>query len=131
MTTIALDRRFFEWRDEELSDPDLVLRWGRSRDLLAWDGLLARRRVVILAEAGSGKTEEMREQARLVAADGKFAVFATVEDVDHDGLDGALGAANRARLDAWRGAKEDGCSLSIPSTRRNSAVSGLNGPYAV
>jgi hypothetical protein len=50
----------------------------------------------------------MREQARRAAADGKFAVFATVEDVDRDGLDGALGAANRARLDAWRGAKEDG-----------------------
>src|SRR5215211_2790624 len=87
--TIALDRRFFEWRDEQLSDPDLVLRWGRSRDLLPWDGVLSRRRVVLLAEAGSGKTEEMREQAGLRTAAGEFAVYMMVEDVARDGVEGA------------------------------------------
>jgi hypothetical protein len=88
LTTIALDRRFFEWRKGELSDPDLVLRWGLTKDLMPWDGVLARRRIVLLAEAGSGKTEEMREQARVRTATGQFAVYATVEDVDRDGLEG-------------------------------------------
>jgi hypothetical protein len=61
LPTIALDRRFSEWRAGDISDPDLVLRFMRSADLLTWENLLARRRVVILAEVGSGKTEEMRE----------------------------------------------------------------------
>lgn len=108
MTTIALDRRFLEWREGELSDPDLVLRWGRTEDLTPWDGVLTRRRVVLLAEAGSGKTEEMREQARIRSAAGQFAVYATVEDVDRDGLDGALGAGDRARFASWRGLDDSG-----------------------
>jgi hypothetical protein len=108
LTTIALDRRFFEWRKGELSDPDLVLRWGLTKDLMPWDGVLARRRIVLLAEAGSGKTEEMREQARVRTATGQFAVYATVEDVDRDGLEGALGAADRARFANWRGTDNPG-----------------------
>ena len=71
---------------------------------MPWGSVLARRRIVLLAEAGSGKTEEMREQTRVRSATGQFAVYATVEDVDRDGLEGALGAADRARFANWRGA---------------------------
>jgi hypothetical protein len=106
--TIALDRRFFEWRDGELSDPDLLARWGRAKDLMPWEDVLTRRRIVLLAEAGSGKTEEMRDQVRFRTAAGQFAMYATVEDVDRDGLEDALGAADRARLTAWRGTDENG-----------------------
>lgn len=103
MTVIALNRRFFEWHDGKMPDPDFVLRYARAADSLSWDGIAARQRVVILAEAGSGKTEEMREQARLRATAGQFSFFATVEDVDRDGLDRALAnAADTARLDEWR-----------------------------
>jgi hypothetical protein len=63
MPTIGLNRQFFEWHEGALSDPDLISRW-QSDDLLSWETISARRRVVILAEAGSGKTVEMREQAR-------------------------------------------------------------------
>jgi hypothetical protein len=107
LPTIALDRRFSEWRAGDISDPDLVLRFMRSADLLTWENLLARRRVVILAEAGSGKTEEMREQLRLATENGRFAFFATVEDVDRDGLDGALSAADRDRPVRWRASVEE------------------------
>jgi hypothetical protein len=48
----------------------------------------------------------MREQARQRTVAGQFAFFATVEDVDRDGLDGALGAADRTRLALWRGSEE-------------------------
>ena len=75
---------------------------------MPWDGVLAQRRVVLLAEAGSGKTEEMREQDRIRNAAGQFAVYATVEDVDRDGLEGALGAGDRARLATWRAADNAG-----------------------
>jgi hypothetical protein len=108
VTTIPLDRRFFEWRDDNLSDPDLLARWSRSKDLLPWGAVLERRRMVLLAEAGSGKSEEMHEQARLRTGTGQFAVYATVEDVGRDGLEGALGATDRARLATWRVTDQDG-----------------------
>ena len=56
---IELDRRFVECREDEQSDPDLVALYGRTDGTLGWPDLLARRRVVLLAEAGSGKTTEM------------------------------------------------------------------------
>lgn len=104
MPLIPLDRRFFEWRntDDELSDPDLLGRFGLSEGARTWADLLKRRRVVILAEAGSGKTEELKEQARRLSADGKYVFYATVQDVGRDGLDGALGDPSRAAMAAWR-----------------------------
>jgi len=104
---ISLDRRFWEWSKGDPVDPDVLARLYRPTDLLSWDDVSARRRVVLLAEAGSGKTEEMREQARLRVAAAQHAFFATVEDVAEDGLDGALRAAERPRLAAWRTSDQD------------------------
>jgi len=102
MAHIGLDRQFFPWEEGELSDPDAVLRLGRSVDLLSWGSVSARRRVVVMAEAGSGKTAEMREQARLRSEAGKFAFYATVEDVGDDGLEDSLKSEDRTRLVSWR-----------------------------
>lgn len=81
---------------------------GLSEDMHGWDELLAKRRVVILAEAGSGKTEELRERVRLQLAAGKFAFYATVQDVGRDGLESALRRADRGGLQDWRASNEPG-----------------------
>jgi hypothetical protein len=59
---IKLDRQFEEWSEKEPSDPEVrsAFRWFKGG--LRWSDLLSKPRVVILPEAGSGKTEEMREQ---------------------------------------------------------------------
>jgi hypothetical protein len=107
LPTIPLDRRFLGWSKElENTDPDAILRFGRSTDLSDWAGISERRRLVILAEAGAGKTEEMREQARWRIEAGQFAFFATVEDVAADGLEGALPIGDRRRLQDWRASNE-------------------------
>jgi hypothetical protein len=99
---VALNRRFFEWHERAPVDPSLRVRYGSSYGSLGWDDLLAKRRVVVLAEAGSGKTAEMAEQVRMLQQAGRIAFFGTVEDVGVDGLDGALTANDRAYLEAWR-----------------------------
>jgi hypothetical protein len=114
LPTIALNRQFFEWHEGVVSDPDLIARW-RSDNLLSWETISARRRVVILAEAGSGKTVEMREQARRRTEAGQFAFYATVEDVGRDGLDNALGLGDRARLVSWRGTSDEGAWFFVDS----------------
>ncbi|MBB2984621.1 hypothetical protein [Paraburkholderia tropica] len=110
MTTIPLNRQFYEWKE----NTDWLVRSsyraaaGLSNGLLDWPELIAKRRVVVLAEAGSGKTEELAEQARRQTAAGRFAVYATVQDVGRDGLVKALRLADRQRLDAWRRNREPG-----------------------
>ena len=113
MTTVALDRRFYEWREdaEGLANSRYRAAAGLSDGMLGWPDLHAKRRVVILAEAGSGKTEELTEQARLQTAAGKFAFYATVQDVGRDGLESALRPSDRARLNAWRSSSEPGWFL--------------------
>lgn len=110
MPTVALDRRFYEWREDAdgLAHSRYRAAAGLSDGMLGWPDLLAKRRVVILAEAGSGKTEELTEQACLQTAAGKFAFYATVQDVGRDGLESALRPADRARLNAWRSSSESG-----------------------
>lgn len=110
MTTVPLDRRFYEWREDAdgLAHSQYRAAAGLSDGTLGWFDLLAKRRAVILAEAGSGKTEELAEQARLQTAAGKFAFYATVQDVGSDGLDKAIRPADRLRLDAWRKSSESG-----------------------
>ncbi|MEF9439089.1 hypothetical protein OWT26_01935 [Burkholderia sp. 1A5] len=110
MTAIPLNRQFYEWREN--TDPLARSRFraaaGLSNGLLGWSELIAKRRVVILAEAGSGKTVELSEQARQQTAAGRFAVYATVQDVGRDGLDKALRPADRQRLNDWRNSNEPG-----------------------
>jgi KaiC/GvpD/RAD55 family RecA-like ATPase len=105
--TIELNRRFVECNEERPSDPDLVLRFGFTGATLGWDDLLARRRVVLLAVTGSGKTTETIAQARRQANAGRPAFYLTVEDVGRAGLERALKAADRAPFAAWRASDEE------------------------
>jgi hypothetical protein len=107
LVVVALNRRFIEWGDKDAPDPDFRYAMGLGDGALGWEKLLAKRRVVILAEAGSGKSTEMKERARLTAAAGRVAFYATVEDVGCDGLEGALSSGDRARLTAWRASLEE------------------------
>jgi len=108
MTTIPLNRRFYEWRDSaaEIADSRRLL--GLSGGTLGWSDLLTRRRVVVLAEAGSGKSEELSEQARQLKAADKFAFYMTVQDVGRGGLEKAIRVPDRRRLQAWRESNQAG-----------------------
>src|SRR5215831_3736874 len=88
--TIPLDRQFEEWSEAEPSDPEVRSLFRLSHRALKWGDLLNRLRVVILAEAGSGKTEELKDRCTRQVEAGEFAFYATVQDTAHDGLSGAL-----------------------------------------
>ena len=101
-TAIPLDRRFEEWSETEASDPEQRARWGFKHQDRTWDSLLARQRVVILAEAGSGKSEELKEQAARKIAAADFAFYATVQDVGRKGLNDSLHPRDRGKLVEWK-----------------------------
>jgi hypothetical protein len=50
---VDLNRRFHEWNHEEPPDPDMLQTLGLDHDDVGREQLLSKRRVVILAEAGS------------------------------------------------------------------------------
>ncbi len=107
MPVISLNRRFFEWDNNEPPDPEIRRAFGLEEGGVGWDELLLKRRVVILAEAGSGKSTEMAERARITAASGRYSFHATVEDVGRDGLEQALSVSGRESLNPWRASNEE------------------------
>ena len=99
---IELDRTFWPLGDGEEYDPDTLraqARFGLS--FMHWSDLLTMTRVVILAEAGTGKTHELRETTRRLRREGKAAFFCHIEDLATDGLEKALSEGNGEEVRSW------------------------------
>ena len=105
-TPVALNRRFIPWTDKNSRDLEVLTSLSAFRDALTWEDLLARHRVVILAEAGSGKSTELAEQARLSSAAGRYTFSTTVQNVGRRGLSSALGRIMSRKLEEWRSSEE-------------------------
>lgn len=67
---------------------------------LTWTDLLKNYRTVILSEAGSGKTEEVRQTAQRLRAEGKAAFFLRLEHVARD-FDDAFEVGSVTEFEAW------------------------------
>ena len=99
---IDLDRRFSELSEETASAASDYLRGAYSFGLKNWNDLLKFRRIVILAEAGSGKTEELKRRTSLLAEDKKAAFYTTVQAVAKEGLVNSLGTKNQDAFRKWK-----------------------------
>ena len=108
---IDLERRFHLLTDAELEDTELLLAWSDCEFLpdTGWSDLLESSRVVLLAEAGAGKTVEMREQARRLTKENKFAFFMAVESLDRESVNALLSSVEESGFEAW---KADGEALA-------------------
>lgn len=114
---IELQRTFRELlRNEEQGDNAGALSPGTSK--LTLPNLLNEFRVIILSEAGSGKTEEIRESARRLRAEGKAAFFLRLEHVFFD-FDTAFEEGTLEEFQAWLTSSEQGWVLldSIDESR--------------
>ncbi len=81
---IQLDRIFHELPEyiHEFEDMDLSLSFHGKQ--LCWSDLVDEYRLVILAEAGSGKTTEIRNLAHHLRSEGKSAFFLRLEHISTD-----------------------------------------------
>jgi hypothetical protein len=99
---IELDRTFWPLRDGEEYDPDTLRAQARfGLHLMHWSNLLTMTRVVILAEAGTGKTHELRETARRLRREGKAAFFCHIENLATDGLERGLSEGSVEEVRSW------------------------------
>ncbi len=99
---VALNRCFVPWTVEESEDSDVRGYLAEYRDPLVWSDLLQRRRVVLLAEPGSGKSTEIEAQAKACEASGHYTFAATLQSVGRLGMERALGRSATRSLTAWR-----------------------------
>jgi hypothetical protein len=98
---IELDRTF---RDLAISDKDgdeaKIVRLFAREASTRWADLLAEPRVIVLAEAGSGKTEEIRHICRRQRSEGKPAFFLRIEHVV-DYLETSFEEGDLEEFEAW------------------------------
>ena len=101
---IDVQRRFHDLTEEELEDTELLLSWSEYEfgSDIGWSDLLKDDRVVLLAEAGSGKTREMDEQANRLVGEGRFAFFVPLESLDREPIVDLLSATDEERFEAWK-----------------------------
>jgi hypothetical protein len=99
---IELDRGFWPLGDKDEHDPDILrAKAAFGQDQMRWSDLLEMTRVVILAEARTGKTHEVRETARRLRSEGKSAFFCRIEDLAAVGLGHAIARGNAREFRSW------------------------------
>lgn len=103
MKFVQLNRTFVKAPEEEseshfeaMFDNELLREIGQF-----WPDVLQRRFALILGTAGVGKTTELEQKAKALAAEGKPAFFVRIEDIAKDGLEGSLLPDDKARFEAW------------------------------
>ncbi|MBN1101960.1 MAG: ATP-binding protein [Deltaproteobacteria bacterium] len=107
---VQLNRTFLDYPEDHESDPDTLRAiaelTGTRTD---WDTLLQSRCVIVLGEAGSGKTTEFREKARSLQQANKPASFCAIEDLADEGLEAALpDPSDVERFLAWLSSEDQG-----------------------
>ena len=110
MEFIELNRRFRRVTNAELEDTERFV-FLDQRGLgpgIGWADLLKHRRVVLLAEAGAGKTTEMKRQVERLVQEGRFAFFLPLENLDKEPVVDILSSVEEEGFKAWKA--DDGAS---------------------
>ena len=122
MKFVDLSRRFSPiYRDQEVA-VDAEWAWAPGMaGVIDWPELLKKRRVVLLAEASCGKSEEFRHQQLRLAAEGNWSFFVSIEDLADHGLDASLGPEEAAGLRRWKAESAKGIFFldSVDEARLN------------
>jgi hypothetical protein len=104
---VELNRTFWRLGDTEEHDPERLKAYAAfGLEGEDWTKLLERSRVVILAEAGTGKTHELRETARRLRAEGKASFFCRFDDLAEVQLADALEEGNINEFNVWLSGEE-------------------------
>ncbi|NTJ11703.1 NACHT domain-containing protein [Rhizobium lusitanum] len=102
-TTAKMERLFRDLSDQEVADIEtasVLSQWGWSGGL-SWDVLLSSSRVLILSEAGSGKTYECQAQQALLWKAGEPAFFIDLATLARQLLRDTLSPQEEERFDEW------------------------------
>lgn len=112
-----IERTFQDIPEGKLSEADqqsFLVELGRSRGT-KWSDILRSRRVLIISEAGAGKTYECRKQAQRLWAAGQPAFFIEMAQLASGELRSLLDHDEEERLDAWLASQSDIATFFLDS----------------
>lgn len=112
-----INRTFQEIPDgkiEEAYEPSLLVSLGWSHGQ-TWDDLLRSKRVLIISEAGAGKTYECRAEAQRLWDSGEPAFFIELASLASENLFDLLDRNEEERLNAWLASQSDVATFFLDS----------------
>lgn len=112
-----IQRTFRDLSQEEVSDFERALfltKMGWS-GAFGWEKLLESQRVLIISEAGAGKTYECRAQQEALWGQGEPAFYLDLAELATNNLRDLLSENEEARLDAWLAAQSDIATFFLDS----------------
>jgi hypothetical protein len=104
---VQLGRTFNELSSYASQSDDIDIEKAPHVKTLAWDDLVREYRTVILSAAGSGKTQEIKQQAMYLRAEGKPSFFLRLENIP-SGYDHAFEIGSPTEFQKWMEGTEDG-----------------------
>ncbi len=108
---IDLQRTFRELSKQNyVNDDEEISRLFGLGDALRWSDLISEYRLIILSEAGSGKTEEIRNAASELRKLGKHAFFLRLEHIAND-FEDAFEIGTFEGFEEWLSSGEEGWLL--------------------
>src|SRR3954468_4272719 len=114
---LEISRTFRDLSEKDIAEAEsgsMLARWGMVHGF-GWDTLLTARRILVVSEAGVGKTYECRACQQMLWTNGEPAFFlelATLADEDPPDM---LSADERARFDAWVRAQSEVATFFLDS----------------
>lgn len=123
---IDLDRKFWPVEADKENDPENIrtmFAFGIGQQL-SWDNLLKKDRTVIIAEPGTGKTEEFQAAAKRLRRDGKLAFFCRIELLQELGIRHSLYIGTAEEFANWLAGKNDAYFFldSVDEARLNKRI---------
>jgi hypothetical protein len=105
---IELDRRFVELPKLDELDPEELFQLANAIGKAStWSDLLASRYVVVLGEAGTGKSTEFRRRAVLLSNAGAHGFFLELAYLAADGVSQSLLPEEEKQLNYWMASTDD------------------------
>ncbi|OLP45738.1 NACHT domain-containing protein [Rhizobium oryziradicis] len=114
----VFDRTFYRLTNEELADLGTAISSVRRaywRKELKWDDLLSSKRVLLVSEAGCGKTYECRTQQQKLWHDGEAAFFLDLSVLATTPIEEILSGEEFKRLENWKHAQSDVATFFLDS----------------
>jgi hypothetical protein len=106
---INLNRSFAPFKKDEEVNLEIGHYWGKKYGgWLDWDDLLKKQRVVILAEASSGKTTEFKHLTETLQNTGKAAFFIAIENLADEGFISSLAPNTATLFENWQQGSDEG-----------------------
>lgn len=115
--TNDIERSFQDIPDDKITEAEQIaflmdLGWHKGSN---WADLLKSKRILIISEAGAGKTYECRTQQQVLWAAGEPAFYVELADLARNNLRDLLSHDEEIRFDTWHASQSDVATFFLDS----------------